>query len=183
MVPARRFLWVALFVGAAGLGGGEDLSRFQVSVGPRVGAEYYAQSVDAFSELAQRAAGLPVGSFTPFISTFAIAVEQRIPLGSSGGALVVREVIDLGGMEQSVLLPSGRLSLGFRHRAGWEVGLGPVVGRLSLGVVMEAGYRFDLDGAGVPVTASVILPNRVAPMRIGISAGFDFALLGGRASS
>ena len=178
MLPAPRWIRSGILFGVAALSTaeGHEIERFQISLGPRVGVEYYAQADDQFSDMVRHGANLSVGAFTPVISTFAVAIEQRLRLGRSGSLFIIRETFVLGAMEQSVVLPSGRVLLGFRHPAGWEIAAGPVVGRLSLGVAVEAGHRFDLGDAELTVVASTVLPNRVAPLRIGVTTGFDFVV-------
>ncbi|MCE9680705.1 hypothetical protein LZP69_16425, partial [Shewanella sp. AS1] len=63
-------------------------------------------------------------SYTPFMTQFGVALEQRLPLGQTASHFAFQEVLAVTGVDQGVALPSLSVLLGFRSHAGLQLGLG-----------------------------------------------------------
>ncbi len=146
--------------------------------GPRVGVSWRFTSVSEFSE--------DVGTYFPIYSLFGACVELRIPLGETKSHFVVQEVLLVGGIDQSIALPSGAVLVGYRGASGFELGVGPILSfdqggfiyylgfSFSPGVVVAAGYTFSLGGIFVPIDVSWTVPNQRTWGGISVTTGFSF---------
>ncbi|MBI5206363.1 MAG: hypothetical protein HY934_01075 [Candidatus Firestonebacteria bacterium] len=81
--------------------------------------------------------------------------EKRIsPKGKD--IVFVTELIPLiGGIDQSILLPSITGIIGFRTKTGTEFGLGPYVSPGGTTIVYSAGVTFQYGGMNIPLNFAV----------------------------
>ena len=75
----------------------------------------------------------------------------------------------VGGLEQSVLLPSLSWMVGVRTRDGAEFGVGPNVTPAGTALVLATGFTFRTGTMNIPLNAAVV-PSK---------AGTRFTLLSG----
>ena len=139
---------------------GESISL----AGPRIGCTVLTPGV--LSKVQERVPGL-----SPFLTQFGWQFETRLfrlPNGLSGLA----EFIPLiGGLEQSVFIPSLSGLLGIRGPKGFEVGMGPNVTPMGTSVVLAMGTSFRSNGINFPVNVAVVPGNGGA--RISLLVGFN----------
>jgi hypothetical protein len=114
-----------------------------------------------------------------------IQAQQLFPLGGTRSYLSFQQTLLLGGLDQSMPLPSANMTLGYRMAGGLEFALGPYVTvvspsgspRLSLAIVYTIGWTFVMPGFAVPITLMFVpLPSYVNP-RISLLSGISFETL------
>ena len=133
--------------------------------GPRVGVTLLTGSLaDRVSE--DFGAG-------PFISQFGWQFENRLFTTDRGLSGVTEWVLLVGGLEQSVVLPSATFLVGMRTGSGAELGFGPNVSAGGVAYVLGAGVTFRYDELQFPVNASVAF-SKEGP-RISLLTGFAIA--------
>ena len=106
----------------------------------------------------------------PFISQFGWQFENRLFSTDAGLSGVTEWVLLVGGLEQSVVLPSATFLVGLRTRSGAELGFGPNISAAGAAYVVGAGVTFRYGDLHFPVNASVALPKD-GP-RISLLTGF-----------
>ena len=116
----------------------------------------------------------PPGSYVPVTSLFGVIAEQRILLGDTDSHFAFQEVVMIGGLEQSIALPTASFLIGYRDSSGFEVGFGPNVTLAGIGVVVAAGYTISYRGVFVPIDLSCVLPNAQRPASVALTTGFNF---------
>jgi hypothetical protein len=159
--------------------------RLELVYGPRVGVSYIAADPEEFNESLQEMFPDSERKYFPIITQFGLSVEQRIRLGNTESHFAFQEVLILGGLDQNLVIPSLSVLIGFRSRAGLELGLGPIVSMkrsgddaagVGLSVVYAVGWTFGFDGVFVPVNLAVVpTPSDGAP-RITLLTGFNFRI-------
>ena len=113
--------------------------EFAFVIGPRLGASYVFTDSVAYTEAVNEI--YPEGEYYPFMTLFGISLEQRVLLGMTSSHFAFQEVIMVGGLEQSIALPSASFLIGYRDLSGFEVGAGPTISFSGLGVIVAAGCR------------------------------------------
>ena len=123
--------------------------------------------------------------YFPFYSEIGLAVEQRIRIGGSGYQLFLQERILAGGLDQTVVLPSLSLLLGFSTPFGLEIGLGPDFSLesksdetvIAPAMVYTLGWSFfTSEGVKILVVLSAVpIPPEGKP-RLSVLTGLDFGL-------
>jgi hypothetical protein len=183
----RAAVCVVLLVilGALGAYGQTDVpaKRVEILYGPRVGVSYIVADPDQFNESIQRLFPDSERKYFPIITQFGLSVEQRIRLGSTASHFAFQEVLIIGGLDQNLVIPSLSVLIGFRSRAGLELGLGPNVSMkrsadestgVGLSVVYAVGWTFDLQGVYVPVNVAVVPTPSDGAARVTLLTGFNF---------
>jgi hypothetical protein len=90
--------------------------------GPRVGGAYLMGSLNEFAKRPEQQGGLEI---KPVISMIGYQIEGQY-VGTENFSALVEGIINFGGLEQGVFIPSVTLLNGFRFgRAGWEFAFGP----------------------------------------------------------
>lgn len=91
----------------------------------------------------------------PWLGQFGWHTEYRF-FRTDGGTTALLEFIPLiGGMNQSLVLPSASLLFGLRTVSGIEFGAGPNANLDGASYIVAAGYSFDLGGLIIPLNAAV----------------------------
>ncbi|OON68356.1 hypothetical protein [Hymenobacter sp. CRA2] len=107
----------------------------------------------------------------PFLTQFGWQFETRLfrmPNGTSG---LFEFVPLIGGLEQGKFIPSVNALLGVRGPKGFEVGLGPNITPVSVGVALAAGTTIrTASGINFPITAAVVPGND--GVRLSLLMGF-----------
>jgi hypothetical protein len=153
-------------------------------LGPRIGITGVISKTSEFDENIQEF--FPKSrQYFPVYSEIGLAVEQRIRIGESGYQLFLQERVLAGGLDQTVVLPSLSLLLGFSFPFGLEIGVGPDFSLesksggavISPAMVYTVGWCFFTDeGAKIPVVLSAVpIPPEGKP-RISLLTGLDFGL-------
>jgi hypothetical protein len=108
---------------------------------------------------------------TPTISQFGWQFEKQF-YSSQGGLTAVTEWVGLiGGLEQSVALPSLSWMVGVRTRDGAEFGIGPNVTPAGTALAIAAGVTFRAGVLNVPMNLAVV-PSK-AGVRVSVLSGFN----------
>jgi hypothetical protein len=108
---------------------------------------------------------------TPTISQFGWQFEKQF-YSSQGGLTAVTEWVGLiGGLEQSVVLPSLSWMVGVRTRDGAEFGIGPNVTPAGTALAIAAGVTFRAGVLNVPMNLAVV-PSK-AGVRVSVLSGFN----------
>ncbi len=133
--------------------------------GPRFGLSLLSQGV--VDKLAER--DVAVGSH---ISQFGWQFEKLFYTKDSGLTMVTEWVALLGGLDQSVVLPSVSWMVGVRTRDGAEFGIGPNVTPAGTALVLATGMTFRAGAFNIPVNVAVI-PSK-SGSRVTILSGLSF---------
>lgn len=108
---------------------------------------------------------------SPVITQFGWQFEKQF-YGRTGGVTAVSEwVVLLGGLEQSVAIPSLTWMVGIRTRGGAEFGIGPNITPAGAALAIAAGATFRAGPLNVPVNLAVV-PSK-SGMRVSILSGFS----------
>ncbi len=144
---------------------------FKSVFGPRIGVSYNFTSSADFTEIINESFE---GEYIPFYTLFGAILEQRILLGETQSHFAIQELVLIGGLEQSIVIPIAALMIGFRGASGFEFGVGPIVSLTGIGVICAVGWTFSYKGVFVPVDLHFVLPNQSKPAVLGITTGFNF---------
>jgi hypothetical protein len=132
--------------------------------GPRFGFTMLSEGV--VEKLAER----DITISSP-VSQFGWQFERQF-YGSSGGVTAVTEwVVLLGGLEQSVPIPSLSWMVGIRTRGGAEFGMGPNITPAGAALAFAAGATFRAGPLNVPLNIAVV-PAK-SGMRVSVLSGFS----------
>lgn len=105
------------------------------------------------------------------ITQFGWQFEKQF-YGRSGGVTAVSEwVVLLGGLEQSVAIPSLTWMVGIRTRGGAEFGIGPNITPAGAALAIAAGATFRAGPLNVPLNLAVV-PSK-SGMRVSVLTGFS----------
>jgi hypothetical protein len=107
----------------------------------------------------------------PYISQFGWQFEKQFFARDSGVTMVTEWVALLGGLDQSVALPSLSWLVGIRTRDGAEFGLGPNLTPAGAAMVFATGMTFRAGAVNVPVNVAVV-PSK-AGTRVTVLTGFS----------
>jgi hypothetical protein len=132
--------------------------------GPRVGATVLSQGiVDRLNE-----EQIEVGSI---VTQFGWQWEKQFFSTNSGLTAVTEWVGLLGGLEQSVAIPSLTWMVGLRTRSGAEFGVGPNITPAGAALAVAAGVTIRAGVLNVPVNVAYV-PSKAGP-RISVLTGFS----------
>ena len=132
--------------------------------GPRFGMTLLADGV--VQKLKERY--IEVG---PHISQFGWQFEKQFYTKDSGVTMVTEWVALVGGLEQSVALPSLSWMVGVRTRDGAEFGIGPNITPAGTALVLATGMTFRAGALNVPVNVAVV-PSKHGS-RVSVLSGFS----------
>jgi len=132
--------------------------------GPRFGLTLLADGV--VKKLEER--DIKVG---PHISQFGWQFEKQFYTRDSGVTMVTEWVGLVGGLEQSVVLPSLSWMVGVRTRDGAEFGIGPNITPAGTALVLATGMTFRTGALNIPLNVAVV-PSR-AGTRVSVLSGFS----------
>jgi len=158
-------------------------SRTELVFGLRIGATYIAvEAWDAYNTTMQTTFPDSDRTYFPIITQFGLNIEQRILLGTTRSHFVFQEVLLVVGIDQNMLLPSVSTLIGFRSRAGLEIGMGPNFAMslkdgdavLAMSVVFAAGWTFSFSDMNVSVNIAIVPTPRDGNLRLTILSGFNF---------
>ena len=107
----------------------------------------------------------------PHVSQFGWQLEKQFFTKSGGVTMVTEWVALVGGLEQSVALPSLSWMVGVRTRDGAEFGIGPNITPAGTALVFATGMTFRAGAVNVPVNVAVV-PSK-AGTRVSILSGFS----------
>ncbi len=162
----------------------EEQSPPWLWLGPRIGVTGVISKASEFDDIIQEF--FPKSrKYFPLYSEIGVAVEQRIRIGDSGYRLFLQERILVGGLDQTAVLPSLSLLLGFSTPFGLEIGLGPEFSLdsksdgavIAPAMVYSLGWSFRTSGGTrIPVVFSAVpIPPEGKP-RLSLLTGLDFGL-------
>jgi hypothetical protein len=153
-------------------------------IGPRIGITGVISQVSEFNDRIQELQPKSRQYF-PLYSEIGLAIEQSIKLGQGEHRLFLQQRFLVGGLDQTMALPSVSLVLGYRTASGLQIGLGPDFSLESDGgdavlapaMVYTLGWSFTLDGKKIPIVVSAVpIPPEGNP-RISLVTGLDFGLI------
>ena len=133
--------------------------------GPRFGLSLLADGV--VDKLAER--NLTVGSH---VSQFGWQFEKQFFTKDSGLTMVSEWVALVGGLDQSVAIPSVSWLVGVRTRDGAEFGVGPNITPAGTALVLATGMTFRTGSFNIPVNVAVV-PSK-SGSRVTILTGLSF---------
>jgi hypothetical protein len=163
----KRILLATIFALAATPASAQLLPTPTRSVslaGPRIGVTFLDDGV--MERLAPR---LP--ELRPTITQFGWQFEKQFFARDSGVTVLNEWVFLLGGLDQGVALPSASWLVGLRTVGGAEVGVGPNVTPLGVGLAIAAGTTFRAGAVNVPMNVAVV-PS-AAGTRVSVLTGFS----------
>jgi hypothetical protein len=132
--------------------------------GPRFGLTLLSDGI--VKKLAER--DILVG---PQISQFGWQFEKQFYAKDSTVTMVTEWVALVGGLEQSVALPSLSWIVGARTRDGAEFGIGPNVTPAGTALVLTTGMTFRTGALNIPVNVAVV-PSK-SGTRVTLISGFS----------
>jgi len=159
-----------------------DTGRVSFIFGPRVGATVIFVDSETFTETVREMTPDPRDSYFPVITQFGVSLEQRIKLGDTESHFAFQEIINVGGVDQGLLLPSLNVLIGFRSRLGLELGVGPNITfqyngvdlEVPLTVVYAVGWTFTFSDVYIPVDIAVMPTPKDKRFRLTLMTGFNF---------
>lgn len=107
----------------------------------------------------------------PYVSQFGWQFEKQFFTQDSGVTMVTEWVALLGGLEQSIGLPSLSWLVGVRTRDGAEFGIGPNITPAGTALVLATGMTFRTGAVNVPVNFAIV-PSK-AGTRVSVMTGFS----------
>jgi hypothetical protein len=132
--------------------------------GPRFGLTLLSDGI--VKKLAER--DINVG---PHLSQFGWQFEKQFYTRDAKVTMVTEWVGLIGGLEQSVALPSLSWMVGVRTRDGAEFGIGPNVTPAGTALVLATGMTFRAGALNVPVNIAAV-PSK-AGTRVTLLSGFS----------
>jgi hypothetical protein len=118
--------------------------------GPRFGVTFLSEGV---IQKLKDERNLAVG---PHITQFGWQLEKLFFTQASGVSMVTELVGLIGGLEQSLAIPSASWMVGVRTREGAEFGIGPNLTPAGSALVLAAGMTFRSGPVNIPVNIAVI---------------------------
>jgi hypothetical protein len=131
--------------------------------GPRVGLTMLSPGV--IDELAARQIAA-----RPVITQFGWQLEKQFFTKGDGLTAVSEWVLLVGGLEQSVAIPSLSWLVGLRTASGSEFGIGPNITPAGVALALAGGVTFRSGGLNIPVNVAVV-PAKVGT-RVSVLTGF-----------
>ena len=132
--------------------------------GPRFGVTSLADGVVA--KLQERSIDVQ-----PLITQFGWQFERQFYSRDSGVAAVNEWVVLVGGLDQGEVLPSVSWLVGLRTREGTEIGVGPNITPVGVGLAFAAGMTLRAGIMNVPMNIAVV-PSK-AGTRVSFLTGFN----------
>lgn len=133
--------------------------------GPRFG---YTSLSDGVVQKLKEDRQIEVGSM---ISQFGWQFEKQFYNNGDGFTILNEWVGLLGGLEQSLAIPSLSWLVGFRTREGAEFGLGPNLTPAGVALAVAGGVTFRAGAVNIPLNVAVV-PSR-AGVRVSMLTGFS----------
>ncbi len=95
-----------------------------------------------------------------FITQYGWQFETRFVSGEELAGLV-EWVLLAGGLEKGYVLPSVTSIIGLRTKSGFEIGAGPNLSLVGVGLVFAAGYNFSVGSLNLPLNLSWVPATRI----------------------
>lgn len=133
--------------------------------GPRFGLTILSE--ETVAKLKERSIELERTS----VSQFGWQFEKQFFTRESGVSMVTEWVALVGGLDQSVVLPSLSWMVGVRTRDGAEFGIGPNITPAGTALVLATGFTFRTGALNIPLNAAVV-PSK-AGTRFTLLTGFS----------
>ena len=144
--------------------------------GPKVGFSYGFYTVEEFTDLINKIPFFIADSYSPFLTNFGVSLEQRILLGTTESHFAFQEILILSGIDQSIVLPSLAVLVGFRAKSGFEFGIGPIIGISGFSVLYAVGWTISFQGVYCPIDVIFVPDVKTGRHLIAIYSGFNFTL-------
>ena len=110
-------------------------------------------------------------SVRPVVTQFGWQVEKQFFTSDSGLTAVTEWVGLLGGLEQSLAIPSLSWMVGLRTSTGAEFGIGPNITPAGAALAIAGGVTFRSGVVNIPVNVAVV-PSAVG-VRVSVLTGFN----------
>lgn len=107
----------------------------------------------------------------PMVTQFGWQFERQFYSPRTGPAVLNEWVVLLGGLEQSVAIPSLSWLVGLRTHTGAEFAIGPNLTPVGVALALAAGTTFRWGVMNVPVNVAVV-PSK-AGVRVSVLSGFS----------
>ena len=167
-IVRRAGLVAALTLAAAVPASAQTLPPYTHSAdlsGPRFGLTLLSDGI--VNKLAER----QIAVDRPYVSQFGWQFEKQFFTQDSGVTMVTEWVALLGGLEQSIGLPSLSWIVGLRTRDGAEFGIGPNITPAGTALVFATGMTFRTGAVNVPVNVAIV-PSK-SGTRVSVLTGFS----------
>ena len=132
--------------------------------GPRFGMTFMSDGV--VEKLSERQIDV-----NPYVSQFGWQLERQFFTRRSGVTFVSEWIGLVGGLDQSVALPSLSWIVGVRTSDGAEFGIGPNITPAGTALVLATGMTFRTGAVNVPLNVAVV-PSK-AGTRVTVLTGFS----------
>ena len=161
----RAAALVMVFAAAgSGLAAQEEAPRTHLVFGPRLGISAVIMAPGDFNDQMQALLSDSSRTFFPVFTQMGVVLQQLLPLGSTGISLTFQQTLLMGGLEQSMPIPSAFMTIGCRMPFGLELGLGPYATvtadggstHFVLAIAYTLGWVFALPGFTVPLTLEFV---------------------------
>jgi hypothetical protein len=107
----------------------------------------------------------------PMVTQFGWQFEKQFYSPTQGTTALTEWVVLLGGLEQSVALPSISWLVGLRTHGGAEFAIGPNVTPVGIALALAAGTTIRWGVMNVPVNVAVV-PSK-SGVRVSVLSGFS----------
>ncbi len=150
--------------------------------GPCVGVGSVIISGDTFNSNMQSIYPSADRYYYPVFTLMGVQADQIVPLGNSKSSLAFHEIFLIGGLDQSIPMPTLDVLFGYYGAGGFEIGLGPHFAvmapngtvKLAAAAVYSIGWWLPLGGVRVPIKVAFIpLPSYANP-QLSLLVGFVF---------
>jgi hypothetical protein len=171
-----------LLCSGPGLGAQEQQEKPPwLAIGPRVGVTGVVTPQWRFDRQTQEIRSRD-SMYFPVYSEIGFNLDERIRLDASGSALIFRQTVLAGGLDQNVLLPSLAGLVGIGTGFGLEALVGPELSlhastgdpRFVASLAVAVGWVFRVWDRPVPLTLVVVPLSVDWEPRITLLAGIDF---------
>ncbi len=183
--PLAATALCALLLGLApGLGAQEQQEKPPwLAIGPRIGVTGVVTPQWRFDRQIQQIRSRD-SMYFPVYSEIGLNLDERIRLDASGSALIFRQTVLAGGLDQNVLLPSLAGLVGIGTGFGLEALVGPELSlhastgdpRYVASLAVAVGWVFRAWDRPVPLTLVVVPLSVDWEPRITLLAGIDLPI-------
>jgi hypothetical protein len=171
-----------LFAACARLASQEKAPAPRLFFGPTVGAAAIIIPGGEFNSNMQSIYPASDRTYYPFFTLMGAQAFQLVPLGDSKNSLAFHEIFLMGGLDQSMPMPTLDVLFGYHTGGGFEIAIGPHFAvmspngsvKLSASVMYSVGWTLSMHGLLLPIKLALVpLPSYANP-QLSLIVGFGF---------
>lgn len=174
-----------LLAASAHLASQEQVRGPRLFFGPCLGAAGIITSPAAFNADMQVIFPASGTQYFPVFSEMGIQADELFPLGESRSYLAFHQMFLVGGLDQSMPMPTVDLLFGYYTAAGIELGLGPhfAVGapdaslRVAVSLMYSIAWTLSQRGFSIPIRLAFVPQPSYANPELYLLMGFSFEVL------